>query len=312
MDKIDYLTEDKLISDDQKFVCISFLTDKESQKTLTGIKVRGAFPTYEKACENAKMLQSIDPSFNVFVGEMGKWLPFDPSPDSEQVKNSEYADKLPNIILIRSEKNIGFSAGNNLGFIKAVGEYILYLNPDTVLFKSGLDPLVKYLDKNKQVGVVGPKILNPNRSIQTSCFRFPNTFFYPLYRRANFLNQIKKVKHWRDGFIMSDFARDEIRDVDWLLGACMLVRREAISEAGLFDERFFLFLEDTDWCYRFHCAGWRVVYNPEAWIIHHIERASDERSIIKSIRKKTAWIHIISWLKYYFKHIWRNDDYGSF
>jgi len=232
--------------------------------------------------------------------------------EKQVIQHKDYADKLPHIELIQSKKNIGFSAGNNLGFAKAKGNYILYLNPDTVWFKGGLDPLFTYLDEYPDVGVVGPKILNPDRSIQTSCFRFPNTLFYPLYRRANFLNKIQKIKQWRDWFVMSDFDHQSIKNVDWLLGACMLVRRAAISEVGLFDDHYFLFLEDTDWCYRFHLAGWKVVYNPEAWIIHHIERASDERSILKSIRKKTAWIHIISWLKYYFKYIWHNNNYAKF
>ncbi len=230
----------------------------------------------------------------------------------EKIIDSPEYKGYSSITLIKSKKNVGFSAGNNLGFAKARGEYILYLNPDTVLFSGALDPLVDYLDKNKDVAVVGPKILNPDRSTQTSCFSFPNTFFYPLYRRANFLNNFKKIKEWRQWFVMSDFSHNTISDVDWLLGACMLVRRQAINDVGLFDSRFFLFLEDTDWCYRFWEAGWRVVYNPEAWIIHHIERASDERSILKSIRKKTAWIHIVSWIKYYKKHIWRNKNYANF
>jgi hypothetical protein len=88
----DYLTEDKLLPADQKFVCLSFLTDKENKTTLSGIKIRGMFPTYELACEHAKKLQNVDPYNNVFVGEGGKWLPFDPAPDSEAVKDSEYAN----------------------------------------------------------------------------------------------------------------------------------------------------------------------------------------------------------------------------
>ena len=93
MSKVDYLTEDTLLPDGQKFVCMSFLTDKENKTSLSGIKIRGVFPTYESACEHAKNVQNVDPYFNVFVGELGKWLPFDPSPDSESVKNSEYANE---------------------------------------------------------------------------------------------------------------------------------------------------------------------------------------------------------------------------
>jgi hypothetical protein len=92
MSKVDYLTEDTLLPKDQKFICMSFLTDKDNKTSLSGIKLRGAFNTYDEACEHAKKLQSIDQYFNVFVGEMGKWLPFDPNPDSEVVKDSQYAN----------------------------------------------------------------------------------------------------------------------------------------------------------------------------------------------------------------------------
>ncbi len=92
MSKVDYLTEDSILPQGQKYVCLSFLTDKENKTTLSGIKIRGVFETYEEACTHCKNLQAIDPAFNVFVGEMGKWLPFDPNPDSQAVKDSEYAD----------------------------------------------------------------------------------------------------------------------------------------------------------------------------------------------------------------------------
>jgi len=92
MSKVDYLTEDTFLPSGQQFVCLSFLTDKENKTTLSGIKIRGVFASYEEACEHAKKVQSIDPYFNVFVGEQGKWLPFDPTPDSEAVKDSEYAN----------------------------------------------------------------------------------------------------------------------------------------------------------------------------------------------------------------------------
>lgn len=96
---VDYLTEDTFLPSDQKFVCISFLSDSEKKTTLSGIKIRGVFATYESACTHAKKVQSIDPYFNVFVGDMGKWLPFDPSPDSEAVKESEYQNDQLNGIM---------------------------------------------------------------------------------------------------------------------------------------------------------------------------------------------------------------------
>ena len=97
MSKVDYLTEDNFLPVDQKFVCISFLSDKDNKSSLVGVKIRGVFPTYELACDHAKKVQTIDSNFNVFVGDMGKWLPFDPAPDS--VKTSEYANEQLNTMM---------------------------------------------------------------------------------------------------------------------------------------------------------------------------------------------------------------------
>jgi hypothetical protein len=99
MSKVDYLTEDQLLPSDQKFVCLSFLTDSENKSTLSGIKIRGVFESYESACAHAKKVQTVDPYFNVFVGESGKWLPFDPNPDSKAVKDSEYANEQLNTMM---------------------------------------------------------------------------------------------------------------------------------------------------------------------------------------------------------------------
>jgi hypothetical protein len=95
--EVDYLTEDTIQNEEQKFVCLSFLSDDKKDKALFGIKVRGVFSTYELACEHAKKLQNIDPAFNVFVGDVGKWLPFDPNPDS--IKDNEYANKELNTMM---------------------------------------------------------------------------------------------------------------------------------------------------------------------------------------------------------------------
>ena len=106
MSQTDYLTKDSLLPEGQRFVCLSFLTPSEEDKhTLTGIKIRGVFPTYEMACEHAKKLQSVDKYFNVFVGDMGSWLPFDPNPDSKFVKDSEYANQELNKMMRAYQEN---------------------------------------------------------------------------------------------------------------------------------------------------------------------------------------------------------------
>ncbi|ULY68606.1 hypothetical protein [Chlorella virus XW01] len=106
----DFLTEDSLLPQGQKWVCLSFLTPEkvvegEKQTTLSGLKIRGVFSSYDDACNHAKKLQNVDQAFNVFVGEMGKWLPFDPAPDSEYVKNSEYANEKLNEMMKKYHEN---------------------------------------------------------------------------------------------------------------------------------------------------------------------------------------------------------------
>ena len=99
MTDVDYLTEDSLLPQGQNFVCISFLSDKDNKLTITGVKIRGIFDKYEQAAEHAKKLQSVDPYNHVFVGEAGKWLPYDPDPNSEAAGNPEYANKQLNSIM---------------------------------------------------------------------------------------------------------------------------------------------------------------------------------------------------------------------
>lgn len=207
---------------------------------------------------------------------------------------------LKNIIdfkFIASPKNIGMGGGNNLGIKEAQGEFILILNPDTVLSKDAIKILFNYLKANPSVGIVGPKLLNPDGSLQYSCSRFPK-IYTPLIRRT-FLGKIFK-KH-EDLFLMKDSSHAIIEEVDWLIGSCLLIRREGFSG---FDERFFMYFEDIDVCRRAHKANMKVVYNPEAVVIHCHARASAQMPWYRSIfESRIAREHIKSWFKYFLK--WR-------
>lgn len=139
MSKQDYLTEDTtLLPKNQNFVCLSFLTPtKEEQVTLSGIKIRGVFSTYEEACEQAKRLQSVDQYHNVFVGETGKWLPFDPNPDSEFVKDSEYANEKLNSIMKNYQENQEKSK-------------LFHEHQKNIQIQKNLDSNIEQRQKNKQ------------------------------------------------------------------------------------------------------------------------------------------------------------------
>ncbi len=205
----------------------------------------------------------------------------------------------PEIKFIQNKENIGFGAGNNVGLRVAQGKYLVIMNPDTIAFRDTFRKLYDYMEVNPEVGVVGPQQLNPDKTIQNSCYRWHN-LLTPLYRRTP-LGRTKQGQKDLERFLMKDFDHQSEREVDWLLGSFLFIRAKALKEVGLFDERFFLYFEDTDLCRRFHRAGWKVVYWPKAKIIHNHYRLSAQLPWYKFFLNPAARHHIISWLKYLWK-----------
>lgn len=209
-------------------------------------------------------------------------------------------DEFMSVKLIKADKNRGYAAGNNLGIKKAQGKYILILNPDITILSDAIVKLYEFMEEHTQAGICGPKILNPDGSIQYTCSRFPD-WRLPFYRRT-FLSKSKKGKKWNDYYLMMDWNHQENRKVDWLFGACLMVRKSAIDDVGLLDERYFLYMEDLDWCRRFWEKGWEVWYIADFDVIHYHQRLSADVNILWSLFSKTARVHLASWLKYYFKY----------
>jgi N-acetylglucosaminyl-diphospho-decaprenol L-rhamnosyltransferase len=172
----------------------------------------------------------------------------------------------PYVELVEPGENTGFSRGNNIGFGCARGRYVLLLNSDTIVLPTTVPGLVRVLDAEPAVGCVGARHLNPDLSLQWSVDDFPgvaNDFLHytDLYRLPVLQGWLaRRWPRWT--------AHDEERDVDWVNGACMLVRREVIDDTGGFDESFFIFAEELDWCQRIWDAGWRVRFVPDAELIH--------------------------------------------
>ncbi len=208
----------------------------------------------------------------------------------------ELASKYPEVIFIQNNRNIGMGAGNNVGIRIAKGNYIVIMNPDTVVFKDTFIRLYQFMEENPEVGVVGPKQYNPDMTVQDSCYRWYG-LLTPLYRRTP-LGKLKIAKKDLDRFLMKDFDHNSPKEVDWLLGSFLFCRRKALKEVGFFDDRFFLYFEDTDLCRRFWQAGWKVVYYPEAKIIHNHQRQSAKQVWYKFFLNKASREHVISWLKY--------------
>lgn len=205
----------------------------------------------------------------------------------------------PNIKLVPLLKNRGFAAGNNAGMKIAMGEYYLILNPDITVLPNKLEKLVEFMDSHPSCGLAGPRLVNPDGSLQYSAYKFPS-FWLPIFRRT-FLGSIPALTPWLKSYQMMDWDHNESQTVDWLLGACLIVRQQAVQEVGLMDERFFLYVEDTDWCRRFWKNKWEVWYAASVELVHFHERLSAQRPLLTAIFSRITWIHIASWIKYFIK-----------
>jgi GT2 family glycosyltransferase len=184
----------------------------------------------------------------------------------------------PGVILIRNKDNLGFSKANNLALRRCRGRYICLVNSDIVVLPSCFDGLLTYMDQHPDVGVIGPRILNPDGTIQLSCFGVPN--YWNMFCRVFALDTLFPKTRLFGQRMMNYFDHSEVRKVDILNGCFLMVRKEALQETGLLDERFFFYGEDMDWCKRFRDRKWEITFYPESMAVHY-GGASTAKSPIK-------------------------------
>jgi len=201
------------------------------------------------------------------------------------------ASTLPGGKLIENDRNVGYARAVNQGLAASDSEFAFVANPDTVAEPGALDRLLEAARSLPEAGIVAPKLLNPDGTVQMSCRRFYTLKTIAL--RRTFLGKMFKDDPSVRRHLMLDWDHNSTAQVDWVTGAAMLVRRAAIAEVGPMDERFFLYFEDVDWCYRMHAAGWKVYYCPDAKLVHHYRRQSAQP---RSARAKRA--HLESWLRF--------------
>lgn len=206
----------------------------------------------------------------------------------------------PLVKYISLEENLGFASGNNIGLREARGEILLILNPDIFVTPSSLEGMMDYLEFKREAGVVAPQLLNPDGSIQYSCHHFPK-WFMPILRRT-FLGNFSWAKKYLDYYEMKYWDHMSEKEVDWAMGACLMVRRDGLEKVGYMDDGFFLYFEDTDWCRRFWSSGLKVIYLPQAKMFHFHKRAS-KFPVIFSLLHRPSRAHIKSALRYFWK--WR-------
>ena len=169
------------------------------------------------------------------------------------------ADRFPKVTLIANSHNLGFAAGNNLGITAASGDVLFFVNVDAALLPGSLDAMIDFMDAHPDVGVMGPRVLNTDRTLQRSARRRP-TLARSLGRALALDNLIPSLAF---------HAHTTTEDVDVLSGCFWVVRRSALVEVGPLDDGFFMYGEDLDWSRRFAEAGWRVVYFADAEVVHH-------------------------------------------
>jgi len=202
-------------------------------------------------------------------------------------------EAFPDVVLIACQENVGFPRGNNLGIAAANGRYLLILNPDTEIVGDALPQMVAYMQAHPEVGVLGPQLLYPDGTIQSSRRRFPTltTAFF----ESTWL-QPYAPKAVLDHYYAADLPDDELAEVDWVMGAAMMLPADVETAVGGMDPGYFMYSEELDWCRRIKAAGWRVIYFPQAKIIHHEGKSSEQAIAARHINFNRAK------LRYYRKY----------
>jgi len=185
--------------------------------------------------------------------------------------------EFPQVILIQNKENLGFSKANNVGIKRSRGKYILLLNSDTIIMEDTLKTMFEFMENNPTVGVSGCKVVLPDGRLDKACkrgFPTPQNALYNALKLDKLFPHSKRFGQYN----LTYLDEDETYEVDCLVGAFMMVRRDTIEQVGFLDEDFFMYGEDIDWCYRIKRAGWKVVYYPNTKIIHYKGGSSKKKN----------------------------------
>lgn len=237
-----------------------------------------------RACLQSLREAADEASFEVIVIDNAS---HDGSPDM-------VAAEFPEFRLLRQSVNLGFTGGHNLAIRERRGEHVALLNSDTVIHPGAIRTLAAYLADHPEAGIIGPKLLNPDGTLQFSCRRFPNPVAAAF--RNTFLGRLFPNNRFTREYLMQDWPHDLPREVDWLSGAAMFIRREVIERVGVLDDNLFMYCEDVDLCKRTWQAGFRVVYVPDAVVTHAIGHSTSQVA-----NKMIVRFHR-SMFRYYRKH----------
>lgn len=223
--------------------------------------------------------------------------------------------KFPTIKYINLKENVGFGKGNAAGFKAAPARYYFALNRDTIIPENSktVDRLIAFMDEHPKIGCIGPKLTGMDGSVQHACFRFDlRSILIKPFKQIHWDKKYAWVKKYTDRLLMADFDRASTRPVDWVQGAAMVVRHEVAMDVGWFDERYFMYMEDCDWCRSMWEKGWPVYFVHDIVIKHRHERESAKIPGIwrALVQNRLARLHLLSWLKYMWKWRGTHKYYG--
>lgn len=209
--------------------------------------------------------------------------------------------EFPEVELIANDDNRGFAAANNQGIACAAGRYVLLLNSDTLVLEGALDNVAVFADAHPEAGIVGCRVMNPDRTMQPTCFMYPSVL--NMFLSATYLYKLFPKNRLFGRERMSWWNRDDVREVDVVTGCFLLVRRTVLNQVGLLNEQYFMYGEETDFCYRVKQHGWNVLFTPAAQIIHFGGASSKQikpqmalqlrASILLFIKKHRGWLSYV-------------------
>jgi len=224
------------------------------------------------------------------------------------ISNSEYTKavvngfqkELSSVKIIDTQKNLGYAGGVNTGIKNASGDYIYVVNPDCLLTDAKVVQMMVEMEKDSDWAIAGPQVVDENNIIQPSCRCFPKPWTFLLVRSV--LSKLPGADKERERYLMENFKRDTVKDVDWVSGGAALVKSSAIKKMGGMDERYFLYMEDVDWCHNCWLSGFTVKYDPQSVVMHAGQHQSIKGGIISKLMSKHVRMHLTSLFKYFMKY----------
>jgi len=209
------------------------------------------------------------------------------------------AREFPEVKVIANSRNYGFAKGANLGMKKTQAEFILLLNPDTLVSECAITSMLEYMQSRPEIGILGPQLLDPDGSLQHSCRSFPSWSVY-FSNRQSLLNRFFPSNRWSNQYLLKQIDHSKIQEVDWITGCCLLLRKKMLEEIDYLDEDFFMYIEDVDIAKRAKAKNWKVVYFPSAKLVHF-----KSKSVLQN-RLRMVVEHHRSMYRYYSKYFPRN------